>query len=519
MPTTTSSAFAGSSTTSASFPLPPRPLAAIGPPPLANTPPILTEQHVNYIGIDGHIHERVHYTTGNWVHNDLTALSGNSTLPAAGSALDAYPGPSGGQHINYISTDNHIHELYIPQGGSKWINNDLTSLAKAILPRAGTPLGGYVDNDNAQHVNFIGADNHIHELLIRPNGSWIDNDLTVLSGSGIGHSAHSPLDGYIGPDGGQHVNFIGSDGHVHELYILPHGSWVNNDLNKLSGNSIAPSRTSSLCAYLGPDNGQHVNFIATDGHVHELYIAPHGNWVNNDLTVLSGNGVAPLPTSPLCGYWGSGNTQHVNFIGTDGHVHELYIVPNGHWVNNDLTVLSGNSMIPASNSALHSYAQPNGDQHVNYIGAYDAHLHELYIPSGGQWVNNDLNHLELVNILKDPLDLSGYFAPINAFQLNLVGPIEGASAVLSSGAGSFTYSAETPLTVEDLVPAVCTSVKWATAETANSHYGPLDAGPSNLFTQTFTTSTTAPVVHAVGPLAKGVTIPRKPGQPIKPTKS
>ncbi len=149
--------------------------------PIANTPPNLTEQHVNYIGIDGHIHERVHYTTGNWVHNDLTALSGNSILPAAGSALDAYPGPSGGQHINYIGTDNHVHELCIPQGGSKWISNDLTTLAKAILPRAGTPLDGYVDNDNAQHVNYIGAyDGHVHELYIPSGGKWVNNDLNHL---------------------------------------------------------------------------------------------------------------------------------------------------------------------------------------------------------------------------------------------------------------------------------------------------------------------------------------------------
>jgi hypothetical protein len=484
--------------------------------PVVNTPPSLTEQHVNYIGIDGHIHERVHYITGNWVHNDLTVLSGNSTLPASGSALDAYAGPSGGQHVNYIGADAHVHELYIPQGGSAWINNDLTQLSKGILPRPGTPLDGYIDNDNAQHVNFIGTDNHVHELLIRPDGHWIDNDLIKLSGNGIGPRPQSPLDGYLGPDGGQHVNFIGTDGHVHELYILPQGHWVNNDLNHLSGNSMIPSRTSSLCGYLGPDNGQHVNFIGTEGHVRELYIVPNSNWVNNDLTQLSGNGIAPAPQSPLCGYWASGNTQHVNFIGTDGQVHELYIVPHGHWVNNDLNVLSGNSIIPASNSALHSYAQPNGDQHVNYIGANDTHLHELYIHPGGKWVNNDLNHLELINIFKDPLDLSGNFAPINAFQLNLVGPVEGASAVLSSGAGSFIYSAGTPLTVQDSVPTTCTSVSWSTAETANSFYGSLDAGPSNLFTQTFTTSATTPMIHAPGPIAKGVTIPRQPGQPIKP---
>jgi hypothetical protein len=31
----------------------------------------------------------------------------------------------------------------------------------------------------------------------------------------------------------------------------------------------------------------HVNYIGTDNHVHELYIAPGTNWVDNDLTNLA----------------------------------------------------------------------------------------------------------------------------------------------------------------------------------------------------------------------------------------
>jgi hypothetical protein len=487
--------------------------------PNPNNIPSFTEQHVNYIGIDGHIHERLHYPRGNWIHNDLNQLSGNSIAPVPGSALDAYPGPDGGQHINFIGTDGHVRELYIAPGG-QWINNDLTHLSKAILPRANTPLDGYADDDGGQHVNFIGTDNHVHELFIASHGHWIDNDLIVLSGNGVAPRPNSPLDGYIDANNGQHVNFIGTDGHVRELYIVPHGHWINNDLIQLSGNGIVPSRTSSLCGYLGPDNGQHVNFIGADGHVRELYIHPNAQWVNNDLIHLSGDGTPAAPNSPLSGYWGSNNSQHVNFIGTDGHVHELYIHPNAQWVNNDLTHLSGNSMTPAANSALHSYAQPNGDQHVNFIGAFDAHLHEVYSHPGNQWVNNDLNHLQLVNVVKNPFDLSSdQFAPINAFQLNLVGPINSNNAVLSSGAGNFVYSARTPLTVQNSIPS-CTGSKFGTAETANSFYGPLDAGPSSLITQTFTTSITQPMIHFQGPVpTKGVTLSLKPGEPLKPITS
>ena len=43
----------------------------------------------------------------------------------------------------------------------------------------------------------------------------------------------------------------------------------------------------------------------------------------------------------LDGYWGSDGSQHVNFIGTDGDVHELYIAPGANgWVDNNLTQLA-----------------------------------------------------------------------------------------------------------------------------------------------------------------------------------
>jgi hypothetical protein len=485
------------------------------PSPNLNTP-VLTQQHLSYIGIDAHIHERLHYPSYNWVDNDLTLLSGNGIGPAAGSALDAYFGPDRGEHVNFIGTDGHVRELYLAFG-AQWINNDLTNLSKGTLPLLNTPLDGYVDQDGGQHVNFIGTDNHVHELYIAPHSHWIDNDLIHKSGDGIGPRSNSPLDGYLDADNGQHVNFIGTDSHVRELYITPHGHWVNNDLTHLSGDGIGPSRTSSLSGYLGPDGGQHVNFIGTDEQVHELYITPHGHWVNNNLNQLSGNGIRPTPLSPLSSYWGDNNSQHVNFIGTDGHVRELYIHPNAQWVNNDLNLLSGNSTVPAAGSALHSYAQPDGEQHVNFISAGDAHLHELYIRPSHQWINNDLNRLQLVNHTVQPLPLeTGQFAPINAFQVNLVGPINADSAVLSAGAGTITYSARTPLTVQNSVPT-CTASQFGTGETANSFYGPLDAGPSNLITQTFSTSSSQPIIHFHGPVpTKGLKLPLELNKPLKP---
>jgi hypothetical protein len=73
-----------------------------------------------------------------------------------------------------------------------------------------------------------------------------------------------------------------------------------------------PKFGSALDGYWGSDSSVHVNFIGADDHMHELYIAPGRNWADNDLTELA-RGVAPGNTA-LVGYWGSDNSQHVNYF-------------------------------------------------------------------------------------------------------------------------------------------------------------------------------------------------------------
>ena len=81
-------------------------------------------------------------------------------------------------------------------------------------------------------------------------------------------------------------------------------------------------------------------------------------------------------------------------------------------------------------------------------------------------------------------------APIVAFELNLVGPVNKESAVLSSGAGTITYVVDEPiLTVLNQRPS-CTESSDITGETANSVYGVLPASPNGVFKQSFNISRT-----------------------------
>jgi hypothetical protein len=100
------------------------------------------------------------------------------TAAVSGSALDGYwLDGDNSQHVHFLSLGGHVHELYIhPQIG--WIDDDLTALANGAPAAPGTALDGYSGSDRSQHVNFLSLDGHVHELYIRPGAAWVDHDLS-----------------------------------------------------------------------------------------------------------------------------------------------------------------------------------------------------------------------------------------------------------------------------------------------------------------------------------------------------
>ena len=359
---------------------PPLPVAgtALEGYPLSND-----SQHVFFIGTDKFVHELDITAGAVWVDNDLTTLAG-AVPPTVTSALAGFRLSNDSKHVFFIGTDNHVYELYFT-AGTGWVYNDLTALARAVPPAATSALAGFRLSDDSKHVFFIGTDNHVHELFIAGDGRWDDNDLTTLAGA-VAPAATSALTGHRLSDDSQHVFFIGTDNHVHELFIAGAG-WADNDLTTLAG-AVPPTPASALTGHRLSDDSQHVFFIGTDNHVHELFIAGAG-WADNNLTTLAG-AVPPTPTSALTGYPLSDNSQHVFFIGTDNHVRELFIAGAG-WADNDLTTLAG-AVPPTPTSALTGYRLSNDTKHVFFIGT-DDHVHELFFTAVAGWVDNDLTAL------------------------------------------------------------------------------------------------------------------------------
>jgi hypothetical protein len=79
---------------------------------------------------------------------------------------------------------------------------------------------------------------------------------------------------------------------------------------------------------------------------------------------------------------------------------------------------------------------------------------------------------------------SSDLAPIVAFELILVGPGDGKTANLISGAGTITYAAANPLQPLVALPP-CTATNVESAEQSNSVYGQLPSTPSTSLTQSF----------------------------------
>ena len=80
---------------------------------------------------------------------------------------------------------------------------------------------------------------------------------------------------------------------------------------------------------------------------------------------------------------------------------------------------------------------------------------------------------------------SANLAPIVAFEVVFVGPFNSENVLLSSGAGTITYSAFRPLTASLQLPSNVGYNVQGTGENANSIYEVLPANPGQSFSQGF----------------------------------
>jgi hypothetical protein len=113
-----------------------------------------------------------------WHHNDLSHLAGAEAQGnlATKLAINGYPTPwNEQQHVNYIDAVGHIHELFF--AGGAWGHHDLFTMATELekaslrLPASPNAIAGYASSWNEQqHIKYIDTAGRINELYF--DGSW-----------------------------------------------------------------------------------------------------------------------------------------------------------------------------------------------------------------------------------------------------------------------------------------------------------------------------------------------------------
>lgn len=212
-----------------------------------------------------------------WAYTDFT--SANKVNVVSPTAFTAYFYDT--NTIAYYTKDGHITELIPAAGGP--IQTDLTALTGAPPGNLSTALASYTENITypAKQVDYLTSDGHIHELWVGvANPSWNHSDLTQITGSPP--SSGTSISCYAWQIQKQ-VVYLTNDGHIHELSVAAGSSWIHTDLSQITGAPPSPGR--SLCGY-GWQSGstKQVVYVTNDGHIHELFVPSGQSWAHADLT-------------------------------------------------------------------------------------------------------------------------------------------------------------------------------------------------------------------------------------------
>lgn len=304
----------------------------------------------------------------------------------AGAATDTKTGvaaflttPNDAVHTFYLASDDSVHQLFY--NGASWSDENLTSETGAPLAIAKSAVSGF-SIDNLQYVYYIGSDHHLHQLFYN-NSKYADTDLTKISSGPLARST-TKLVAFTTGSPAIHVYYQSSNGHIHQTYTTTGSNWQDQDLTKIAGGASARA---VWMAGFNIANFQYVYFVATTGHVHQLFYN-NSTWTEKDLTALSGSEVVASGGGVAAFAIVGGSDQfEVFFIGTDKHMVALSSSNNQTWTFGDLTDQTGAPLATATDQIV-AFPTPNDDFHVYFVAK--SHIHQLYLPIDSVWQTEDL---------------------------------------------------------------------------------------------------------------------------------
>jgi hypothetical protein len=273
----------------------------------------------HYVGNDGHVHELyLDYTSLplTWRDYDLTLYVGGPT--PAGPIAMAFDPNGGIVRCHYIGNDMHMHEHYLD---TTWHEYDLTANVAGAVPTNGSLALVFDPTFATFRDHYVGTDGDVHELYLPGGGTWTDYDLTLNVG---GVPATGPIAMVFDPrEAIIRSQYIGNDMQVHEHWLDTTPAWHQADLTVDAG--AASIAVGPLALVYDPVfNVIRNHYIGSDMHMHELYLlAFDGPWIDYDLTAnVAGTVPAAGPHALIADPDG---VIRSHYIGNDAHVHELYL--------------------------------------------------------------------------------------------------------------------------------------------------------------------------------------------------
>jgi hypothetical protein len=361
---------------------------------------------VYFQGTDTHLHE-LRWNGEQWVHTDLTvtAVASSGVVPPARAnsplAVFFVQDTSGQSYarVHYLGTDHHVHQLWL---GQRWYHRDLTTSAVGAPAAApGSPLAWLVKQNGGQALYYLSADNHVNELRWQ-DPVWSHADLTSIALNASGPvppaAPGSPLAVFAVKDlGGRNyprVQFLGTDNHVHQLWLGQH--WYYRDLTASAAGAPAAAPGSSLAGFVKDDGGQGLYYQSTDAHLHELrWNDPL--WSHTDLTATALTSSGPVPSAAagtalavFPSKDASGQSYaRVHYVGADRHVHQLWL--GLRWYHRDLSTSAPGTPLAATESALTGFFVNTTESRL-YFQGQDGHIGELRW-NDPQWRFHDVSAL------------------------------------------------------------------------------------------------------------------------------
>ncbi|MEV6208830.1 hypothetical protein [Kitasatospora sp. NPDC051914] len=192
-------------------------------------------------------------------------------------------------------------------------------------------------------------------------------------------SAFVQKDGTVGV-----VTANAANGHVYMTYLPNGGQWMGDDMTTLAGTPVSDGNISNVNA---PD-GTHYIFSrgsTNGGHLSATYAAP--GWATVDMTDYVGT-PASAGGAPSAFVQKDGTFGVVTANAANGHIYMTYLPSGGQWMGDDMTTLAGT---PVTGGSINNAVAADGTHYIFTVGSTNGgHLSATYAAPG--WTTTDMTN-------------------------------------------------------------------------------------------------------------------------------